>query len=291
MTETAAPAMTTTVVDGVTKYTISYPLTGEDGQPILDRNQKPRFTNLVADTIEELVQKQAAQNIEVARALERSSKRFETLNRRPTTKVAAAEIKATPLTPEEEIQVGLDSQDPRKAASAIKRVVQSVVPVAEITTEVQRQAKTLDLQARFDIVRQFVKNNKDYLPIEANNALLNRYLIQNDLEFTVANLEYAAAALAPNLVARPAAPPNNAPPNNAPPENEPPNRGNRPAQPGTAPVSGLSNSQASGRSVGTTLPYTRDQLLRMAAAQDPRYDELIKNPRTNAMVNQVLAGR
>src|SRR5271170_5018696 len=112
MTEIAAPAMQTVLVDGITKYTISYPLMGEDGQPLLDRNQKPRFTNLVADTIEELISKQAQANIEVARALERSSRRFETLNsRQPTRRAAPTEIKPKPLTQDEKVQVGLDAQD------------------------------------------------------------------------------------------------------------------------------------------------------------------------------------
>ena len=39
------------------------------------------------------------------------------------------------------------------------------------------------------------------------------------------------------------------------------------------------------------LPYTRDQLLTMAFRHDPKYTELISNPKTNAMVNAVLPGR
>lgn len=297
MTETAAPAMQETLIDGVTKYTIAYPLTDESGQPLLDRNGKPRFTNLVADTIEELISKQAQQNIEVARALERSSRRFETLSsRQPTPKAAPVEIKGKPLTDEEKVQVGLDSQDPRKAADAIKRVVESVVPVAEITGEVKRQAATLDIESRKRIAREFISSHAEYFPIDANNAFLNKYLAEHNLEFSVANLEYAFATLAPKLAERPrsANPPENAAPpspDNAPPDNEPPNRETPPAQTRRAPTSGISNSQVSAGPTGKTLPYTKDQLLKMAMAHDPKYEALIRDPVKYAMVNAILAGR
>jgi hypothetical protein len=300
MTETAAPVMQTVVVDGTTKYTISYPLTGEDGQPLFDRNQKPRFTNIVADSPEELITKQALQNQEVSRALDRSSRRFETLSgRKPTTRVAAAELKSTPLTQEEEVQVGLDAQDPRKTAGAIRRVVESVVPVEEITSEVKRQAQTIDVEARKNVARAFIASAKDYLPIEANNALLNKYLLANNLEFTVENLEFAAAAMGPSLVAprrerteTQTLPENDLPPSteNAPPENAPPNRDTPPAQTRRVPVSGISNSQVSGRQTSETV-LTNAQAREMLFKDRAKYEAWMRDPVKNKILNAALASR
>ena len=126
------PAMTTVEVDGVTKYMINFPLTDETGAPLLDRQQRPRFTNLTADSPEELIGKMATANIEAARALDRSNHYIDTLkNKKPTPRTPAPKIEAKPLSPEEKVQTGLDLQDPRKAADAVARVVESVVPVKD----------------------------------------------------------------------------------------------------------------------------------------------------------------
>ena len=299
---TEAPAMTTIVVDGVTKYAIAFPMTDENGQPLLDRNGKPRFSNHVADSEAELVAKIANSNIEVSRALERANRHIETLkNRKPTPKAAPADLKGKTLTAEEKTQIGLDTQDPRKAADAIARVVESVVPVDKITGEVQRQGQTIDIEARKRIAREFIGSHvQDYLPIEANNAMLNQWLIAQNLEFSVGNLEIAMANLGDKLVtprrvvppADNAPNPDNAPPDNAAPGNEPPNPGTPPSPQRRPPTSGISSSQVSDRpTAGTGLPYTRDQLLKMAMAQDPKYDALIRDPVKNAMVNRILSGR
>ena len=292
-------AMQTTLVDGVTKYTINYPLTDDDGQPILDRNKKPRVTNLVADSPEELVAKIASSNLELARTLERSNKRFETINnRRPTPRVAAAEIAAKPLTPDERMQVGIDAQDPRKAADAIQRVIESTVPVREITAEVERQGKTVDRNERIRISREFVgKNRETYLAVDANNAMLNQYLAQKGLEFTVENLEYAAGILADRLVEPPRratpAPQNAAQPSpdNASPENEAPNPGLPPAPQRRAPTSGLRNSQVSDRPAGDGSTLTRTQALDMLYNDRDKYEAWLKDPVKAAILTRALQGR
>jgi hypothetical protein len=282
------------VVDGTTKYTIAFGLTDEDGKPLLDRSGKPRFTNLVADSPGELVKKLGQANLEVARALERSSRRFETLStRQPTARTAPAEMKSKPLSADEVVQVGLDTQDPRKAADAIKRVVESVVPVKEITTEVQRQAHSIDLESRRNIAREFIAGHKDYLPIEANNAMLNRYLIENNLEFSVANLEFAAAVLAVKLVEPPRARENaSAPsPDNASPDNAPPNRDTPPAPERRAPASGIRNSQVSDRPASSALVLTRQQALDMLYKEPRKYEAWMRDPQKNKILNAALASR
>jgi hypothetical protein len=69
------------------------------------------------------------------------------------------------------------------------------------TPDAQEQAAN-DLEARKQIAREFITLNPDYLPIEANNAMLNRYLESNGLEFSVKNLELAASRLAGQLIQR-----------------------------------------------------------------------------------------
>jgi hypothetical protein len=287
-------AMQSTVVDGVTKYTITFPLTDEAGQPILDRNGKPRVTNIIGDSPEEVVSKLAQANLEVTRALDRSNKFAETLkNKKPTPARPPADLKPKSLTADESMQVGLDLQDPRKAAAAIEKVVES--RVAPVAGEVTRQAQSLDIKARNEIALQFIGLHRgDYWPADANNALLNGYLAANNLEFSLNNLEIAFAALADKLASRPAPPRNDppAPPDNALPGNEPPNPGTPPSPQRRAPVSGIRESQASGVPLARQhFPYTKDQLLSMAYKRDPKYRELISNPATNAMVTAVLSGR
>lgn len=63
-----------------------------------------------------------------------------------------------------------------------------------------------DIEARKRIAREFIATHPEYLPDYANNAMLNRYLLANGLEFSVANLEFAAAAVADKLEQRAAAP-------------------------------------------------------------------------------------
>jgi hypothetical protein len=293
MTE-ATLEMQEVVIEGVTKYTISYPLTDESGQPMLDRNQKPRYTNLIADSPAELVKKQAQANLEVARALERSSRRFDTLSSRtPTKKAAATELKGKPLTQEETVQVGLDMQDPRKAAGAVQRVVESVVPVKEITNEVQRQGQKIDLSERDKIALRFIGKNKDtYLAIEANNAMLNQYLVANDLAFTVENLEIAAATLGPKLVPPRSAPKNDPPPSpdNASPDNAPPNPGNSPPE-RRAPVGGIRNDQASASPAGNGSRLTRQQALDMLYKEPAKYEAWMRDPVKNKILNDALRSR
>jgi hypothetical protein len=281
------------LVDGQTKFTIAFGLTDEDGKPLLDRSGKPRFTNLVADSPGELVKKLGQANLEVARALERSSRRFDTLsNRQPTpARTAPPKIESKPLTSEESVQIGLDIQDPRKAAAAVQRVVESAVPLKEIASEVQRQGQTLDLQARKRIAAEFIGSHPDYFPCDANNNMVNAYLANNNFEFSVANLEFAAAVLGPKLVERPR---NNAPapsPDNAAPDNASPNRDTPAAPERRAPASGIRNSQVSDRPASSALVLTREQALNMLYKEPRKYEAWMRDPQKYKILNAALASR
>jgi hypothetical protein len=297
MTEATAAeiGLRTIEVNGQTKYAISFPLTDENGKALLDKNGKPRVTNLIGDTVEDVVRKQSESMLEVSRALERSTKRFETLSgRTPAPATPRAEIKATALTAEESVQVGLDAQDPRKAAAAIARVVESVVPVKEITAEVQRTSQSIDLEQRKRIAREFIAQNADsYLPVEANNAMLNAYLIKHGLAFTVDNLEFASAACAPQL-ARATPRPNNDPPpshQNDPPQNDPPNSGAPPSPQRRTPVGGIRNSQVSDRPGSGDVILTKKQAYDMLRNDRKKFETWMQDPVKNQILNRALASR
>ena len=286
--------MQTVEVDGATKYTMAFPLTDEAGQAILDRNGKPRFTNIIGDTPEDVAVKIAQANIEVTRALDRANKHIDTLkNKKPTPARQAPDMKGKPLTSEEQIQVGLDAQDPRKAASAIQRVVESVVPVAQITEEVTRQAQEIDLESRRKVAREFFGRHPEY-NLSANGALLGEWLYKNRYEFTLDNIEIAFATLQDRLARKPE-PRNDPPPpapvrDNAAPGNDAPNPGASPSPQRRAPVGGITNSQASGRP-GSELTLTRAQALEMLYKRPREYEAWMADKVKNAILNRALAGR
>ena len=293
MTETIE--MKEVVIDGQTKYTIAFALTDENGEPLRDRAGNPRFTNLTADTPAELVTKIAKANLEVSRALNRSNQHIETLKKTPTPKRAAPNLETKPLTPDEQVQVGLDAQDPRKAAEAIKKVVESVVPVAQIKGEIERQGQDAERDRRVRVAREFFGRHPEY-NTHANGALLGKWLNENGYEFSVDNIEIAFVALQDRLAPiHPPAPRNDPPPapvipDNAAPGNEPPNSGTPPALPRRAPTSGISNSQASGRPASATV-LTRQQALEMLYKRPREYEAWMRDPVKNQILNQALAGR
>jgi hypothetical protein len=288
------PAMQTVVVDGKTKYTISFKLTNDNGNPIFDQHGKQRMTNLTADSVEELVSKMATANIEASRVAERANRFAETLkNTKPTEVRPAPDLKPKELTADEKMQVGLDSQDPRKAADAIERVVKAVVPVAQITEEVERQRRDTDHEKRLRLAGEFVRGHRaDYNPIEANNALMKQYLAENNLEYSLGNLERAFAALQAKLapIAVPA-PRNDAPPEpgNDGPDNEPPNPEPPPPMRRT-PVGGIRDSQASGRPA-SDLVLTKAQALDMLYNRKSEYEAWMQDPKKCAILGRALAGR
>jgi hypothetical protein len=285
-------AIQQTTVDGVTKYTMAFPLTDEEGNAILDRAGKPRFTNLIADSESELAIKAAQGHLEVSRALNRANQHIDTLkNKRPTPARVQPDLRPKPMTADEQLEVGLQMQDPRKAAAAIEKVIES--RVAPVATAVENQGKNLDIEARRRIAGEFFSRHPEY-NLSANGQMLGRWLQENGYDFTLDNIEIAFATLQDRLarIAPRNEPPVVAAPDNAAPGNETPNPGDPPTPPRRAPVSGISNSQATGAPVSRQhFPYTRDQLLTMAYKHDQKYLELIRNPATNAMVNAVLAGR
>ena len=286
-------AMKTIEVDGATKYTINFPLTDEQGQPLLDRAGKARVTHLIADSAEELITKMATSNLEVSRALDRSNRHIETLkSKRPTPRAVAPDLKAKPLSQEETIQVGLDIQDPRKAAAAVEKMVES--RIGPVAGEVERQRQTLDQTAKVRLGREFFSRHKDDLAdIAANGSMLAKWITENELDWTLDNLEIAFVTLGDRLV-RPVPPRNAAPaepaPGNDAPGNEEPNPGTPPPPQRRAPVGGIRDSQASARP-GASAVLTKQQALDMLYKDPRKYEAWMRDPEKNAILNRALAGR
>lgn len=285
-------AMKTIEVDGVTKYTINFALTDETGAPIMDRSGRPRITNLVADSVEQLVEKMATANIEASRAADRANKMVDTLkSKRPTPRPEPVKIEGKPLTQEEKVQIGLDAQDPRKAADAIQRVVEAAVPVKAIATEIGGQREREEYEAGKRAGEEFANLHKrDYYPCQANANILGGYLLREKLACTVDNLEIAFAAEYQKLVPVPAAP-NEAPADgNAPPRNDANNSGAPSSQKRRAPVGGISNDVAGARP-GPTDVMTRKQAMDLLYKEPMKFESMMRDPVQNEILNRALAGR
>jgi hypothetical protein len=292
--------METTQVGGAKKYTIVFEHTDEQGNPILDyRTQKPKVTNIIADTPEDLVAKLAQVTLEASRTIQRSDRKFAELSaRQPTAAAPEPKLEATPLTDEQKLKHGIDTQDPRKAADAVKAVVESVVPVKQITESLDRINRQLSQQERERIALEFLRANKEtYFPSEANNAMVKSFVESHGWEWTVANLEIAAATLAPRLTPRPAPPaaaPQNAPPpspENAAPQNAPTNSG-RPAPTRTAPTATLRNGGGTGTPPGTPQrKMSRKEAQELLWTNRREYERLMQTPEGNAMLTEALASR
>jgi hypothetical protein len=282
--------MQTTTVEGVTKYTCVFPLTDDNGKPLLDRNNKPRVTNLIADTMEDLVKKIAESNIRAMRNLAKAQERNRILETRtPTPAPAPADLRSHPLTNEQKVEVGLELQDPRKAADAVARVVESVVPAKAIVSEVQRQGTESQYDREYRIGKQFADiHADDYVPCEGNAKILSGYLRAQKppLAFTLDNLEIAFAKCYSQLAhERPAPPANdpNAPPANALPPSPPPAE-RRP------PSSGIRNSDAN-RPIAPPQKLTKTQALEMLYKNRNEYERWMRDPELNKILTDALAGR
>lgn len=288
-------AVKTILVDGVTKYTVNFALTDESGAPLLDRAGNARVTNLVADSMEELIPKMAIANVEASRAADKANKFADTLkNRKPTPRAAAPDMKGKPLTQEEQLQVGLDVQDPRKAAPAIEKMIES--RIGPVAGEVERQAKNIDLATKQRIaVEFFARHKNDLANVSANGAMIAKWIIDNSYEFTLDNMEVAFATLGDALARpKPVVPANDPPPDaarNEPPRNDPPNSGTPPPQPRRAPVGGISNSQASAQPGAGVPVLSKAQAEHMLKHNMPEFEAWMRDPVKNKILNAALGGR
>jgi hypothetical protein len=175
------------------KYVVEYQATDADGTPI------GNVTHLVADTPEEMFEKQKQAHIAAVQALARQNKAFNDLKARKATPIVEAP-KPKQLTPEEERTLVQQATQPATAKDAIRKLT----GINELEERVIRAEKA-EAEARGkSIALTFMRNHlHDFYPCEANSVAMKQFLTDNNLEFTVDNLEIAFAAIGNDLAKDP----------------------------------------------------------------------------------------
>lgn len=182
------------------KIVLEYQVKDEEGNPL------GRPTHLEAFTYEELVEKMRVCHTEATRAFHRLKKQKFTPKPVETTPVSVGMSDQDLLAAMKDIR----SEDPTKALDAQKRITKS-----EVDKQLSKEREALRLQQEAARAQHasltFLKNHiNDFNNCEANNIVLRDYILENELDWTVDNLELAFTAkeleLAP--VVKPVAPVN-----------------------------------------------------------------------------------
>ena len=173
-----------------TKIIVEYQTRDENNNPI------GRPTHLEADTWEEMSQKQQAAHENAVRHAEKLR------NRKPTYK--KDEPQPEPGLSDDEIlriaqDINPDPAQAKKTAEAVRKL-----SGADQLEEDRRKAREAEEYARGQAVSyEFMKNHlHDFNPCQANSDILTEHMKENDLSWTVDNLEIAFAATESRL-ARP----------------------------------------------------------------------------------------
>jgi hypothetical protein len=179
------------------KIIFEFKHTDEQGNPIIDpRTGQQAFTNLAADTQEEMNEKMKQSYLNVMRALARVR------GAKPVAK--EPERSAVQMTPEQERQLVTEVVDPVKGREAIRKL-------AGVEDLEKSQAKTKEMQDAAAAERasyQFMNRHMDdYFRCAANGKLISDYIKENDLDPRVAdNYEIAFQNVQHRLAERPAPP-------------------------------------------------------------------------------------
>lgn len=188
------------------KIIVEFKHTDELGNPIIDpRTGQQAFTNLVADTPEEMIEKQKEAYINVARALARAR------NNKPVPKETVA---VKEMTPEEQRQLTTEVNDPVKGREAIRKLsgVEDLEARMKRADEATMRANIA--QAQYIFVSRHIN---DYFQCQANRELLVSYINENELDPTqVSNYEIAFQNVQHKLAQRPAPPKVEEPPQEEP---------------------------------------------------------------------------
>lgn len=180
-----------------TKIVVDYQASDEQGNPI------GRPTHLEADTWEEMSKKQTQAHVNAVRALERMKGHKVSFKKKQEEPVKIG------MTDAEILQIAQDlNEDPAKAAKAAQAVRK--LSNADAAEERERKAQEAIEEAHGrSISYQFMRNHlNDFNPCQANSDILTEYIQNNNLEWTVDNLEIAFAATESQLAppTRPAIP-------------------------------------------------------------------------------------
>jgi hypothetical protein len=183
---------------------LEYQPTDEAGQPI------GKKTVIKGASWEEIARKQVTVNEMAVRAYHRLK------NAQPTRRPEAVE---TVLSPEEEIRLTAELNDPSKSRKSLRTLVDAEFGISKRLEKIDLYAEQ---QRRNSAAIRFLRSHaNDYYVCDANNSALDGYLEQNGLDYTPENYEIAFAALSDSLAQSPtpAAPPVEA--NPAPPARRP----------------------------------------------------------------------
>ena len=114
------------------------------------------------------------------------------------------ELKPTPLTAEERIQLAQDVLDPEKVNQVGRRFVQAELGDPEV---VRAKFSRMEEQLSRMIVEKealaFLRGCKDYFPCEENLRTIYSWMVKNNLDPVHSNFQYAYDTLKEYLIARP----------------------------------------------------------------------------------------
>jgi hypothetical protein len=163
----------------VNHYTCEYQICEEDGVTPIGRP-----TRLVTRTLAEMYGKQREVHTQATRAFHRLKKQ----------KLSFKQEKSTLLSPEaiaEAARIALEEKDPAKVATVIEATIES-----KYQTREQELLKKENYETGRAISNEFMRRHlHDYNPCAANKKAMAEYFVENNLEFTLDNLEVAFADL------------------------------------------------------------------------------------------------
>jgi hypothetical protein len=253
--------MTTAAANPAPELVLEYQPMDEAGNPI---GQK---TVIKGKDWEEIARKQVTVNEMAVRAYHRLK------NAKPTARPSDT---ATVLTPEEEIRLTAELNDPSKSRKSLRTLVDAEFGISKRLEKIDLYTEQ---QRRNSAAIRFLRSHAlDYYVCDANNSALDGYLEQNSLDYTPENYEIAFAALSDTLAQSPAAPTQAIPA----PEVNP-----APARPRATPdiVPGNLNGQPAPKSKG----LTKADYLKMARTEPDEYMRHMANPALRRALDKALA--
>jgi hypothetical protein len=175
----------TTVRDAqgnITRLVTDYQVTDENG------NAVGRPTHLEARSWPELWTKQREAHVQATRAFSRLKAQKVTFRQQAQPKAPSKE---------EMLEQILKSDDPAQAVAAVKKA-------AEVTPEQKAAQATSEANAALVTYQFLARHINDFNNCEANTKLLGEYFAENNLEWTLDNLEVAFKVLEDQLAPVPA---------------------------------------------------------------------------------------
>lgn len=174
------------------KIVVEYQVRDENGNPI------GRPTHLEATSEEEMRQKLIKAHEEATRGFHRLKKQLGNVKETYAKKAEPA-VPAAPVLNDAEIMQALKdlkSDDPQVQLNAHQKLTKSEVDRQLAAQRAEREAHDAAARASQEFL---ARHKKDYNNINANNVLIGQYIQDNELDWTLDNLEVAFAALESQL--------------------------------------------------------------------------------------------